>query len=101
MYIQGQAVAPLASDPLGSGADLLGTASWEIDYAFLSFYVLWYLHVGFVVVGHLAAVVSAHDRALAAYKTPRQAVRSQYWMLGEMIALTSIALWLLSEASKG
>ncbi len=51
--------------------------------------------------GHLAAVVLAHDRALVVFDEPRQAMRSQYWMLGVMIAFTTLALWLLSEASKG
>ncbi len=99
LLLQGQAVGPLVSDPLGTGANLLGTAGWGIDYAFLSFTVLWYLQVAFVLSGHLAAVVLAHD--LVVFDEPRQAMRSQYWMLGVMIAFTTLALWLLSEASKG
>ena len=39
----------------------------------------------------------AHDRALALYKDPRLAVRSQYWMLGVMVGFTSLALWLLAR----
>jgi hypothetical protein len=101
LLLQGQAVGALVSDPLGTGTNLLGTAEWGIDYAFLSFTVLWYLQVAFVVGGHLAGVVLAHDRALVVYDEPRQALRSQYWMLGVMIAFTTLALWLLSEASKG
>jgi hypothetical protein len=101
LLLQGQAVGPLTSDPLGTGANLLGTAGWGIDYAFSSFTVLWYLQVAFVLSGHLAAVVLAHDRALVVFDEPRQAMRSQYWMLGVMIAFTTLALWLLSEASKG
>lgn len=31
----GQAIAPLASDPLGEGWNVLGTAAWTIDYGFL------------------------------------------------------------------
>ena len=42
-------------------------------------------------------VVLAHDRALAMYKQPQQAVRSQYWMLGVMVGFTSLALWLLAS----
>jgi hypothetical protein len=38
----------------------------------------------------------AHDRALAIYSNPREAVRSQYWMLIVMIGFTSLGLWLLS-----
>jgi hypothetical protein len=59
----------------------------------------WYWQVAFVVVGHVAALVLAHDRALVMYEDARQAVRSQYWMLGVMVGFTSLALWLLSQAN--
>jgi len=46
--------------------------------------------------------VLAHDRALVLYPDDRRkAVRSQYWMLAIMVFFTVLALWLLSEASKG
>ena len=32
----------------------------------------WYLQVGLVVAGHVAALVLAHDRALALYRQPRR-----------------------------
>ena len=60
----------------------------------------WYLWSRFVVVGHVAALTLAHDRALAIYGDPKLAVRSQYWMLGVMVGFTSLALWLLSDAGK-
>jgi hypothetical protein len=44
--------------------------------------------------------VLAHDRALALYRDPKLAVRSQYWMLAIMVGFTSLALWLLSQAGK-
>ena len=34
-----------------------------------------------MVAGHVAALMLAHDRALALYDDARLAVRSQYWML--------------------
>jgi len=40
--------------------------------------------------------VLAHDRALALYRNPAQATRSQYWMLVIMVGFTSLGLWLLS-----
>jgi hypothetical protein len=58
----------------------------------------WYLQVGFVVAGHAAGLVLAHDRALALYRDARPAVRSQYWMLAVMIGFTTLALWLLAAA---
>ena len=98
LLFQGQATFYLASDPFAEGWDLFGTADRAIDYSFLSQNLTWYLQVGVVVVGHVAALVLAHDRALALYREARLAVRSQYWMLAVMVGFTSLALWLLSQA---
>jgi hypothetical protein len=97
---QGQAVAYLVSDPLGNGSDLFGTASSTIDYGWISATGIWYVQVGALVVGHVAGLVLAHDRALALYRDPRAAIRSQYWMLTVMVAFTSLGLWLLSAAAQ-
>ena len=53
-----------------------------------------------MVLGHVAALVLAHDRALVLYPNPKLAVRSQYWMLAIMVGFTSLALWLLAQAGK-
>lgn len=100
LLFQGQAVAFLASDPLGQGSDLLGTATWTVDYAFIGAETFWYLQVGFVVAGHVAGLVLAHDRALLRFPDPHVAVRSQLWLLAVMVAFTCLALWLLSEGQK-
>jgi hypothetical protein len=52
-----------------------------------------------VVLGHAAGLALAHDRALVLYESPRDATRSQLWMLAVMIGFTSLALWLLSQAN--
>jgi hypothetical protein len=98
LVFQGQAMAYLASDPFGEGWDLFGTADAAIDYSILSQNATWYLQVGFVVLGHVAALMLAHDRALELYDSARLAVRSQYWMLVIMVGFTSLALWLLANA---
>jgi hypothetical protein len=99
LLIQGQAIGFLASDPLGDGADLFGTANSQIDYGVIGATATWYWQVAFVVVGHVIALTLAHDRALAIYDNARLAVRSQYWMLAIMVGFTSLALWLLSQAN--
>ena len=99
LVFQGQAMAYLASDPLGQGWDLFGTADAAIDFSVLSQNATWYLQVGVVVVGHVAALMLAHDRALTVYDNGRMAVRSQYWMLLIMIGFTTLALWLLKSAA--
>ncbi|HEX8054744.1 MAG TPA: hypothetical protein VF517_17280 [Thermoleophilaceae bacterium] len=98
LLIQGQAVPALLSDPLGSGSDLFGFAGWTVDSNWVASETIWYLQVTFVVLGHVAALALAHDRALALYDRASVAVRSQYWMLGVMVGFTCLALWLLSES---
>jgi hypothetical protein len=100
LVFQGQAIWFLASDPLGRGDDFFGTADRAIDYTVLGANATWYWQVGFVVAGHVAALMLAHDRALALYSQAREAVRSQYWMLGVMVGFTTLALWLLSQANQ-
>jgi hypothetical protein len=96
IIFEGQSIAYLASDPLGEGWDLFGTAGAAIDFGAISQNQAWYLQVGFVVLGHVAALLLAHDRALTLYRGSRLAVRSQYWMLAVMVGFTTLALWLLA-----
>jgi hypothetical protein len=90
----------LLSDPLGTGADLFGTASGGIDYRVLSANAVWYVQVGALVVGHVIGLVLAHDRATSLWGDYRQAARSQYWMLAVMVAFTCLGLYLLSVANE-
>ncbi|MEA2141776.1 MAG: hypothetical protein QOI64_206 [Solirubrobacteraceae bacterium] len=96
----GQMLLPLLSDPLGDGHDYLGAAQRGIDYNVVSATAIWYVQVGALVTGHVAALVLAHDRALALYGSAREATRSQVVMLIVMIAFTSLGLWLLSVANQ-
>jgi hypothetical protein len=91
----------LASNPLGeAGTDIFGTADRSIDYGVIGATAAWYWMVGFVVVGHVAALTLAHDKALTIYSDVKLAVRSQYWMLAVMVGFTSLALWLLSQGNQ-
>ncbi|MDX6691522.1 MAG: hypothetical protein QOG15_2979 [Solirubrobacteraceae bacterium] len=96
---RGQSLIYLVSDPLGQGHDYFGTANHPIDYKIVSNSTIWYVQVGALVIGHIAGLILAHDRALVTFKDPRTATRSQYWMLAVMIAFTSLGLWLLSQAN--
>jgi hypothetical protein len=98
LIFEGQAITYLASDPFGQGWDLFGTASAAIDYSLISQNGTWYAQVALVVLGHVAALILAHDRALKMYGQASLAVRSQYWMLGIMVGFTTLALWLLAQA---
>jgi hypothetical protein len=94
---QGQAIWYLASDPLGNGSNIFGTANYQIDYHVISYAGIWYVQVAALLAGHVGGLVLAHDRALATYETTEDSVRSQYWMLAVMVAFTSFGLWLLSS----
>jgi hypothetical protein len=97
---QGQAMAYLASDPLGDGSDILGTATATIDYNLIGANGVWYVQVFALVLGHACGLTLAHDRALVVYTRVRDATRSQYWMLAVMVAFTILGLWLLSAAAQ-
>ena len=89
----------LLSDPLGDGSDLFGTAQSGVDYGLIGANGVWYTQVAALVIGHVAALTLAHDRALAIYGSTREAVRSQYWMLAVMVGFTCLGLYLLSQAN--
>lgn len=108
LLFQGQALVRISSPPLGflasnplgeDGVDIFGTANEAINYGLIGATTTWYYQVGFVVLGHVAALTLAHDRALALYTDAKLAVRSQYWMLVVMVGFTSLALWLLAQSN--
>ena len=94
----GQGLWRLASDPLGDGSDLFGGAELGDQLRRRQATGIWYVQVGALVVGHVAALVLAHDRALELYGSAREATRSQIVMLVLMVAFTCLGLWLLSAA---
>ena len=97
----GQDLWRLASDPLGRGSDLFGGAGSGIDYSILTATAIWYVQVLALVIGHVAALVLAHDRALVVYGSAKAAARSQLVMLVLMVCFTCLGLWLLSAALNG
>jgi hypothetical protein len=96
LLYNGQDVISLLSDPLGRGADILGTSDFRSRVGFIAPNVVWYLQVTILVLGHVAALVVAHDRALALVRSPATAARTQYAMLALMVVYTVAGMWLLS-----
>jgi hypothetical protein len=88
---------PFASDPFGFGWDLFGTADWRPDISVLAPKTIWYAQVAALVVGHVAGLVLAHDKAVELFQSPRKAAISQYAMLALMVVYTVAGLWLLSQ----
>ena len=93
---QGQYAITLASDPFGFGWDLFGTIDYTPNLQPLSPNTVWYVQVGSLVAGHVAGLAVAHDRAVTILPE-RDALRSQYAMLGLMVVYTVGGLWLLSR----
>jgi hypothetical protein len=91
---EGQDALILASDPLVSGTNLLGLTGRRIDYSVVSASTIALVQVLAIVVGHVVAVFSAHDRAVRLFP-PRQAVAGQLPLLVLMICYTLSGLLLL------
>jgi hypothetical protein len=94
---QGQAGYILASDPFGSGWDLLGTADWRIAYTVVSTATIALVQVAAIVTGHVLGVVVAHDRAVATF-TGKSKTDAQYPLLVVMVTYTTIGIALLVGA---
>ena len=90
------AALPWRRSPNGRAA---GTAGGGINYGIVGSNTVWYVQVGALVIGHIAALTLAHDRALAVYDNVRHASRSQYFMLAVMVGFTCFGLYLLSAGN--
>jgi hypothetical protein len=98
VVFQGQAGYLLASDPLGRGWDLFGTAGSRIDYLVVSTSLIAVVQVIAILTGHVLGVFVAHDRAMADYTRPRQRLRAQYPLLIVMVTYTLGGIALLLGA---
>ncbi len=97
LVFEGQTAVALASDPLGRGWDLFGTAQNAVNFTLVSTTTIAYVQASGILAGHVAGVVVAHDRALALFPS-RQATRSQYPLLAAMVLFTVGGLGLLLGA---
>lgn len=85
------------SDPLDQGWDLFGTGDWKVNFLLVSATAIAWVQAIGIIVGHVAGVLVAHDRALEVYDK-ESAMRSQFPMVGVMIVYTVGALILLLGA---
>ena len=95
LVLEGQAFIALVSDPLGRGWDLFGTVDYATNWTFISTTAVGWVQLGSIMVGHMVAVLVSHDRAVEKW-SPVVALRSQYSMLGVMVAYTVFALVLIT-----
>jgi hypothetical protein len=92
LVVEGQRTVLLATDPLGTGADLLGLAGRTVDYGVVGVGTVAAVQVNAVVLGHVAATAAGHDTALRSPGDPR---RAGLPVLVVMVALSGLALVLL------
>ena len=97
LFIQGQRILPLASDPFGWGWDLFGWAKYEVDIGAVDAGTVWNVSLAAIVAGHIFAVYLAHVVALQAFGDRRLAQRSQYPMLALMVGYTMLSLWIIAQ----
>jgi hypothetical protein len=95
--IQGQFIITLVSDPFGRGWDLLGTIDFAPNLAIVSPDTVWYVQVAALVVGHVAGLAIAHDRAVVVFQGQRTALEAQLPMLGLMVLYTLGGMWILTR----
>jgi hypothetical protein len=95
--IQGQFLIPLVSDPFGRGWDLFGTVDFAPNLAIVTYETVWYVQVGSLVVGHVAGLAIAHDRAIVVFTDRRTSLVAQLPMLGLMVLYTLGGMWLLTR----
>lgn len=94
IIFEGQQIISAISDPFAIGWDIFGTADRTVDFFITASEPIWYFQLAVILIGHVVAVVLAHDRALVDFG--ENAVRSQYAMLLLMVALTSLGLVILA-----
>ncbi len=97
LLVQGQLIVPIASDPLGRGWDLFGTADYQIDIGVINARIVWFLSVAVIVAGHVLAVYLAHLAAFRLFKDRTTALNSQYPMLTLMVLYTVVSLWIIAQ----
>lgn len=92
---RGQETIILLADPLDRGWTLFGLEAWDANY-WLSMHpaVLATIKVSFVVAGHIAGVVAAHDKALRLLPK-RYQITGQLAMMLTMVGYTFAGLYLL------
>ena len=95
LVIEGQRTAILASDPLGLGWNVFGTAELGVTTGIFDYpEVVAIIQLAAIVIGHLLGVLIAHDASLAALRG-RHVVLGQLPMLVLMVGYTCAGLLLL------
>lgn len=96
LLMEGQKVIALASDPMGLGWNMMGTAMWTPP-PLMSLSSLWGMQVLLILVGHVYSLWVARRTAIGLFGEGRVALRSQFPMLVAMVLFSLLSLWLLKQ----
>ena len=94
ILMEGGQVVPLLSDPMGDGANYLGTAKLHVGHL-VAESTMWYAQVGLILVGHIFGIVVAHRIGRRLHATRRAAALGSLPMLALMIAISVGGLYLM------
>jgi hypothetical protein len=108
LLVNGQYAWAAAGDPFGTGFHVLSQGAqghFDVTTSFLNTYegtrAIWNAQTGGIVLGHVLAVLLAHEIARRAIGDARAAVLSQVPLAAVMVAYTLFGLWLLSTPVAG
>jgi len=93
----GQNFLRLLSNPFDRGSNWFGTADWAVNFFLVSTDAIAWVQFLAIVIGHIAAVLVAHDRAVET-SDAAEAAWAQRPMLIVMVFYSVVGLWLLQEA---
>ena len=103
LFIQGQNIIQLISDPYGRMWNLWGTADYYPDITWIDAKVTWYVATSSIVVGHMISVLMGHHASTTLAVTLKTNMTSRsIWLLNLpmtllMIAFTSLSLSIIAE----
>jgi len=99
--VDGQYVLAYLTDPLNTGADLLGLGGFHVTTGFFNtpgtVRAIWLSQAGVVVAGHVIAILMAHVLALRWHGNNLRAIIAQAPLAIFMIGYTFFGLWLLAS----
>ena len=94
ILMEGGAIVPMLSDPLGTGTDYFGTASMRLGHL-VSDQTIWYLQIALILFGHLVGIVVAHRISRNIFSSEKAARRSLIPMLVVMVIISVAGLSLM------
>ncbi|MCP4376582.1 MAG: hypothetical protein GY794_10475 [bacterium] len=95
LFMEGQNVIPLLSDPMGYGWDLFGTASWRNLPPILGKDIIWTTQVLLVIIGHVFGIIISQKTSRKLFGEGRLATVVQVPLLAAMIIFSFMSLWIM------